>query len=385
MSIKISACLMVKNEEKLLPQCLESIKNYVDEICILDTGSTDGTLEIAKAYGAVINHQPWENDFSKHRNESLKYPTGDWILVIDADEKLESTMTPEQFRTALDGLEPGVSSAAIILKDMHTINGNETCTMEYNRVMMFRRGQISYKGIVHNKPVVPVGTDCTLFADISIYHYGYDLDPEKMKKKHENTKLLLEKRLIADWKDWPAHFFLAMTSGAQGDIEKLIYHAQIYIENKENAEAFNPTIYYTTIMNLFDLDRVKEAKKYLDVAVVELPECIDIAYCQVTYAMKIFNFEKVLNAASKFCSLYSKLQDNPAMRGTRFIFHNRVASKSYCEYLLSINLIGKGMEYLNKFEKSLMDVPNDLEKKYLADMASKDLNDIGVNWTNNYL
>ena len=72
---KISACLIVKNEERLLPQCPGSIKDFVDEIVIVDTGSTDQTVEIARNYGARIYHHPWENDFSMHRNQSLSYAT----------------------------------------------------------------------------------------------------------------------------------------------------------------------------------------------------------------------------------------------------------------------------------------------------------------------
>ena len=84
----ISACMIVKNEEKLLPTCLKSIKDYVDEIVIVDTGSTDQTVSIAESFGARVYHHPWENNFSKHRNQSFSYAKGDWIFYIDADEEL---------------------------------------------------------------------------------------------------------------------------------------------------------------------------------------------------------------------------------------------------------------------------------------------------------
>ena len=85
---KLSLCMIVKNEEKLLPGCLESAKDFVDEIIIVDTGSTDKTIEIAKQYNAKIYEHPWENNFSKHRNQSISYATSDWILYLDADEEL---------------------------------------------------------------------------------------------------------------------------------------------------------------------------------------------------------------------------------------------------------------------------------------------------------
>jgi glycosyltransferase involved in cell wall biosynthesis len=89
--MKISLCMIVKNEETSLPKCLGSVKNFVDEIIVLDTGSTDKTPQIAAQFGAKVHYFTWNNNFSTARNEALKYVTGDWILVLDADE----TLTPE--------------------------------------------------------------------------------------------------------------------------------------------------------------------------------------------------------------------------------------------------------------------------------------------------
>ncbi|MEI6444194.1 MAG: glycosyltransferase [Nostocales cyanobacterium ELA583] len=89
--MKISLCMIVKNEETSLPKCLGSVKNFVDEIIVLDTGSTDKTPQIAAQFGAKVHYFTWNNNFSAARNEALKYVTGDWILVLDADE----TLTPE--------------------------------------------------------------------------------------------------------------------------------------------------------------------------------------------------------------------------------------------------------------------------------------------------
>ncbi len=81
--------MIAKNEEKFLEQCLNSVKGIVDEIIIVDTGSTDKTKEIAKKFNAKIFDFKWVNDFSAARNESIKHATKDWILVLDADEVVE--------------------------------------------------------------------------------------------------------------------------------------------------------------------------------------------------------------------------------------------------------------------------------------------------------
>lgn len=85
---RISLCLIARNEEAMLPGCLASVPEAVDEIVLVDTGSTDRTLDLARAAGARIVEQPWQGDFSLHRNEALRHATGDWVLVLDCDERL---------------------------------------------------------------------------------------------------------------------------------------------------------------------------------------------------------------------------------------------------------------------------------------------------------
>ncbi|MDY7006144.1 MAG: tetratricopeptide repeat protein [Cyanobacteriota bacterium] len=92
--MNLSFCIIVKNEEKNLPRCLASVKNVVDEMVVLDTGSTDRTPEIAQEFGAKVHYFEWCNDFAAARNESLKYVTGDWVLVLDADEYLSPKIAP---------------------------------------------------------------------------------------------------------------------------------------------------------------------------------------------------------------------------------------------------------------------------------------------------
>src|SRR5207249_3515175 len=83
-----SLCMIVKNEEQFLVDCLASMRDAVDEIIIVDTGSTDATVELAEAAGAKVFHYPWQDDFAAARNESISHATGKWILWMDADERL---------------------------------------------------------------------------------------------------------------------------------------------------------------------------------------------------------------------------------------------------------------------------------------------------------
>ena len=84
----ITLCLIVRDEERFLPGCLASVAGAVGQIVVVDTGSRDRTREIAAAAGAALVDHPWAEDFAAARNAALPYVTGQWILVLDADERL---------------------------------------------------------------------------------------------------------------------------------------------------------------------------------------------------------------------------------------------------------------------------------------------------------
>ena len=92
--------MIVKDEEESLPGCLESIQGLSDELIIVDTGSVDQTVAIAKSYGAQISHFDWVDDFSAARNASLDKATGDWILWVDADDRIARRYHPDRFAGA---------------------------------------------------------------------------------------------------------------------------------------------------------------------------------------------------------------------------------------------------------------------------------------------
>lgn len=85
----LSLCMIVKDEASTLGRALDSVRDWVDEIIIVDTGSGDDTVAIAQSYGAKVHPFTWSNDFAAARNASLRYATGDWVLVLDADETLQ--------------------------------------------------------------------------------------------------------------------------------------------------------------------------------------------------------------------------------------------------------------------------------------------------------
>ena len=89
MAPRVSLTMIVKNEEANLPACLASAADLVDEVVVVDTGSTDRTKEVAARFGARIFDFPWIDDFAAARNEALRHATGDWILWLDADDRID--------------------------------------------------------------------------------------------------------------------------------------------------------------------------------------------------------------------------------------------------------------------------------------------------------
>ena len=91
----LSLSMIVRDEEAQIEDCLRSVKDFADEMVILDTGSVDGTISLAQACGARVERMEWPGDFAPARNAALEHVSGDWVLVLDADEKLRSEAIPQ--------------------------------------------------------------------------------------------------------------------------------------------------------------------------------------------------------------------------------------------------------------------------------------------------
>jgi glycosyltransferase involved in cell wall biosynthesis len=169
----VSLCMIVKDEEKFLPQCLASVRDYVDEIIICDTGSTDRTIEIARSYGAVVIEDPWRNDFSWSRNKSIEHATKRWILFMDADEELT-----EDSRSQLLALKnnPANVDGYYVRIVNRTDDYRGSGDVSHHVIRLFPNSdRIRFFGPIHEYPAVD-GSAISIEAmgsSITLIHHGY--------------------------------------------------------------------------------------------------------------------------------------------------------------------------------------------------------------------
>lgn len=316
----ISACMMVKNEEELLPQCLESIKDIVDEIIVVDTGSTDRTVEIAKRYGAKVYHHPWENDFSKHRNQSISYATGDWFLIIDADERLEKgNFNKDTIKKGLASLSEEVH---VLLARVEDYDRKGKIQFGFRSTRLFRNNVgVHYKGIVHNQAIV---SGEAFFTDLVISHFGYDLANDRMEAKFNRTRLLLEERLRKNPEDCEAHLYLANLYGKNKDCEPAIKYGKKclrYFPEKYQESSALLGIYYLIGSNYLILKDYDNAQYWLKKGLESLPDDVDLFYGLIVAGMKTRNTPLFKKYASLYLEHIEKYRSERSKGGFRNVFH----------------------------------------------------------------
>jgi len=266
----LSACMIVKNEEKFLTQCLESIKDVMDEIIIVDTGSTDRTVEIARQYTDKVYFHPWNNDFSEARNVSLSYATCDWILQIDADEELERDDVPMLYRA----IQPDLYDV-VFVTILNELSGGQWGKHRFQR--LFRRGKARYEGIVHNQLVYD--GDAAV-ANIRLYHYGYNLTPEQMRAKYERTSNLLRNQIAEDPMNIFARQNLVHALRAVQDYEGMVAEgkAALELDSPRTTPTHRQQIKNDMAYALMQLRRYEEAESLCQEVLEEVPFFLDAIF-----------------------------------------------------------------------------------------------------------
>lgn len=185
----LSACLIVRNEERFLDRCLSSLVGFVDEICVLDTGSVDRTIEIARRHGAVLGTFVWDDDFAAARNACLDLAKGEWILQIDADEEL-SGVDASRLKRILS------SKAPCQLVELELRGDGDRSERTWQPRLFRRSSGLRFRRALHETILddlaerkLPPPQRC----DLLLIHHGYVGEVVSSRDKIERNRKILRK------------------------------------------------------------------------------------------------------------------------------------------------------------------------------------------------
>ncbi|MPL97836.1 hypothetical protein SDC9_44031 [bioreactor metagenome] len=305
--MKLSACMIAKDEEKNIARCIESYKDVVDEIIVVDTGSIDKTVEIAKTLGAKVYYYEWNNHFAEAKNFAIDHAKGDWIVFLDADEYFVNN-TAQNIIPLIQRLNPSFNTIACKMKNIDYVNGK--MLDEITHVRIFRRdGNIRYINSIHeilvdktkNKILKAFLTD---EKELLIHHTGYSLS-DRGKKAERNLELLLLELDKAP--DTPTiYHYISDCYFAIKDWEKSIEYARLFIHSGTKFVGYNVKPHQNIIDSMlrlkFNADAILEE---IHIAINKFPRH---PYFRFYLANLLYDFKKYDEAYNEYL-MTLKLQE----------------------------------------------------------------------------
>ena len=275
---QLSVCIIAKNEEQLLKQCLNSIKDIADEIIFVDTGSTDKTKEIAKEFTTKIHDFKWIDDFSAARNFAIEKATGTWILFLDVDEVL-SEESKEKIKPLINNNEEVAYELTIRTYSNTAVNQDWKPLIEYHKdfkgyydlfvTRLFQnKKEIFFSGKVHETihDSLKKIDKKPKRVDILVHHYEFLKTKEIVEDKKIGYFDLLQEKLKQAPKDASTHHQIGVyLRDKKHDIQGALKHFQeAIICNRQYKEAYNDLA-----VLLFQLNKIQDGIKVLhsDIAV----------------------------------------------------------------------------------------------------------------------
>jgi tetratricopeptide (TPR) repeat protein len=250
----LSVCIIAKNEEKNIEKAIKSVKNFSDEIILLDTGSTDNTLKIAEKEGVKIFNYPWDNSFANARNEALKYASMDWILMLDSDEFI-NIEPKDSIKPLLENLN---TSKIYQIKIVNSLDNNniEEKMEHYVPRLIPNNKNIKYIRDIHEYPVNIDNSmlESEILNSFFINHSGYLKKQVKEKDKLQRNRNILEKSLENNNDSLIDYFYLSENYKEDKNYNKVIELSKKVIELSKK---------YTEYDNLTKLSKINIIESYM--------------------------------------------------------------------------------------------------------------------------
>lgn len=301
--IRLSACLITKNEEQNLPRCLKSLEGLADEIVVVDTGSTDRTVEIAEQFGAKIGHFAWIDDFSAARNESLRLATGEWVLWIDADEEVD----PSGLTMIREGLMRPQFGGYFIQIDNRLGEGTTADRYVHTPVRLFRRlPGIEFTLRIHEQ-VLPsierLGLPTATIAGARLNHYGYTEQVMAERNKLDRTIGMLRREIDENPAEPFHRFNLANALVVGGRWSEAAEAAAEAVDRMGDDAGYGSLCYHLLCCSLAEIGRPDEALARCEEAQARGFGGILVEYERVHALGLLGRFDDALEAADRCLAL----------------------------------------------------------------------------------
>jgi tetratricopeptide (TPR) repeat protein len=276
---KLSLCMIVRDSARTLGACLESIRPWVDEMVVVDTGSLDSTPQIADSYGAKVFHFPWCDDFSAARNQSLAHATGDWLFWMDSDDTIDAE-NGRKLRELVDGLHaPEVTAYVAQVHCPHEKDGRDFTAVDH--VKLFRNlPELRFEGRIHEQilPAINRLEGTVGWTDIFVVHSGSDHTVEgQAKKLARDLKLLLLED--AERSEHPFTLFnLGMTYLELKRYEEAAQHLERSIAVAGPQESHVPKAFSLLIQALSEMRQLDEARKRCEDGLDRYPDDPELTF-----------------------------------------------------------------------------------------------------------
>ncbi|TVX89443.1 glycosyltransferase [Paenibacillus agilis] len=287
--LPISVCMIVKNEEKHIRQAIESVKPYVKEVIVLDTGSTDNTGCIAANSGARVYGMTWNNSFADMRNACISYANQPYILVLDADERL-SLCDMEIMEQALRIMEQGKGYAGDVVIRSSTQSG-EISESTITRLFP-NRPDYKYQGRIHEQLVYKQETIKSIRTGIVIDHFGYEDEEIQSKDKYRRNLALIQASLEANENDSYLLFQLGRTYYVMKEYQSAAVALTKCIDSMASTKQhYLSTTYLTLGYTYIHLKEWGLFEKCLNDAIDIYPDYTDLYYMYGTALVEAKNPE----------------------------------------------------------------------------------------------
>lgn len=287
--------MIVRDEEENLNSCLASVEGLVDEIILVDTGSTDNTIKIAQNHGAKILNYKWTDDFSKVRNQSLAAAKGEWILYLDADEELPES-TQQMIKKMIEAVEVEGYFFQVV---NYTGNKRDYSRLVHQSCRLFRnRPDYQFKGKIHEQILPSIyqrfSRAQVLKTDLEIKHYGYMSNNKRRKQKLERNIRILNKELIRLAENSFLEYHLGLSYYELGDKKKALSWFKKSYSHLEQGYAFSPTLIRNIGLCLFELQEYSEVINFINHEITNHPDYTDLYYLKGLASLKNNNYSQAV-------------------------------------------------------------------------------------------